>query len=288
MQAQRLPPQRQPAHVYRRRQAVAASVVLLVVLFVARLVSGGGGGDEEPVQAVAAETTTTTTPAAPPCREGDLPVAQDPINEWDSVIVDTERALSATFGPTDLVNVAEAGFPLGAAVRRIVLEDLRELREAAEANGTPLAVLAGYRSYQQQADLFARRIDQMGEIETRSRVAQPGNSEHQLGTAIDVADEGATDVDQSWATTPAGQWVAGNAHKYGFILSYPQAASERTCFDFEPWHLRYVGRERAAQVIASGRTLREVLYAIERDGAPPTTAVPGSSSSTTVVDADDT
>jgi zinc D-Ala-D-Ala carboxypeptidase len=288
MQAQRLPPRRQPAHVYRRRQAVAASVVLLVVLFVARLVSGGGGGDDEPVQAAAVETTTTTTPAAPPCREGDLPVAQDPINEWDSVIVDPERALPATFGPTDLVNVAEAGFPLGAAVRRIVLDDLRELREAAEANGTPLAVLVGYRSYQQQADLFARRTDQMGEIETRSRVAQPGHSEHQLGTAIDVADEGATDVDQTWAATPAGQWVAGNAHKYGFVLSYPQGAPERTCFDFEPWHLRYVGRERAAQVIASGRTLREVLYAIERDGTPPTTAVPGSSSSTTVVDDDDT
>jgi zinc D-Ala-D-Ala carboxypeptidase len=284
MQAQRLPPRRQPAHVYRRRQAVAASAVLLVVLFVARLVSGGGGGDDEPVQAVAAETTTTTTPAAPACREGDLPVTQDPINEWDSVIVDPERILPATFGPTDLVNVAEAGFPLGAAVRRIVLDDLRELREAAEENGTPLAVLVGYRSYQQQADLFARRIDQMGEIETRERVAPPGHSEHQLGTAIDVADEGATDVDQSWAGTPAGQWVAGNAHKYGFILSYPQGASERTCFDFEPWHLRYVGRERAAQVIASGRTLREVLYAIERDGSPPTTAAPGSSSSTTVVD----
>src|SRR3546814_11900599 len=92
----------------------------------------------------------------------------------------------------------------------------------------------------------------MGASEAGSRVARPGHSEHQLGTTIDVTDEGATDVDQSWGASPAGQWVASNAHKFGFLLSYPSNDQPRTCYDYEPWHLRYVGREQAADVIASG------------------------------------
>jgi zinc D-Ala-D-Ala carboxypeptidase len=270
-------PRRQPAHIYRRRRAVAATAVLLLVAGVVQLAGGGGGGggsDGEQVDAAAPDTTTTTSPAAPPCVEGDAPVRQDPLQEWATVIVDTDRALPADFAPNDLVNVADAGFPLGAAVRAIVMDDLRELREAAEANGTPIGVIAGYRSHQQQADLFNRRTEQLGDAETRSRVARPGHSEHQLGTTVDVGDEGATDVDQTWGATPAGQWIAANAHKYGWVLSYPVGAADRTCYDYEPWHLRYIGRERAAQLLDSGRTLREFLYALERDGTPPTTAPP--------------
>jgi D-alanyl-D-alanine carboxypeptidase len=263
---------------------MVATAAVLVSAGSLRLLGVGGGGDAEVLgvadqagtaTTVTTATTATTTPAAPPCREGSIPVVQDPLAEWDTVIVDTERALPASFAPDDLVNVADAGFPLGAAVRAVAIDDLRALREAAQANGTPLGILAGYRSYQRQAELLVRRSEQMGEAPVRTRVARPGHSEHQLGTAIDVTDEGATDVDQAWGATPAGQWVADNAHKFGWVLSYPQGAAERTCYDYEPWHLRYIGRERAAQLMHSGRTLREFLYALERDGVPPTTAPPG-------------
>ncbi len=70
-------------------------------------------------------------------------------------------------------------------------------------------------------------------------------------------------MDQSWGASPAGQWVATNAHKYGFLLSYPPEASSRTCYDYEPWHLRYVGREVAADVIQSGLSLREHLWRLD-------------------------
>ena len=104
------------------------------------------------------------------------------------------------------------------------------------------------------------RPRELGDAEAGSRVARPGHSEHQLGTTIDVTSEGDQDVDQSWGTTPAGQWVATNAHEYGFLLSYPPDASDRTCYDYEPWHLRYVGRELASDVIESGLSLREYLW----------------------------
>lgn len=151
------------------------------------------------------------------------------------------------------------------------MDDLSALREAAYANGTPLSVLAAFRSYAQQVDLFERRVDEMGASEAGSRVARPGHSEHQLGTTVDVTDEGATDVDQSWGASPTGQWVSSHAHEFGFLISYPAGAEDRTCYDFEPWHLRYVGRDLAAAVIDSGLTLREHLYAQSLLAAPTTT-----------------
>jgi D-alanyl-D-alanine carboxypeptidase len=260
---------RQAEHVYRVRRAIAATIFVLVLYGLWRLVSSFTADEETAPPPTTAPTTTTTLPPPPDCAEGDVVVAQDPDEAWSTIMIDTERSLPPDYGPGDLRNIADAGFPLtdGQAVRALVVEDLSALREAAADNGTPLGILASYRSYVQQADLYERRIDELGASEAGSRVARPGHSEHQLGTTIDVTDEGATDVDQSWGASPAGQWVASNAHKFGFLLSYPSNAQPRTCYDFEPWHLRYVGREQAAAVIESGLTLREYLWDLEQQAA---------------------
>jgi zinc D-Ala-D-Ala carboxypeptidase len=249
--------------VYRVRRALAATVLVLVgfaLLNVAGVVGSDGGDGAAPT--TTSETTTTTIPPLPACVEVDVVVPNDPATEWDTVLVDTGRALGEGYSPNDLHNIADAGFPFtdGLAVRELVLADLAALREAAAANGTPLSIIAAYRSHAQQADLYERRVDELGSSEAGSRVARPGHSEHQLGTTIDVTTEGETDVDQSWGATPHGQWVATHAHEYGFLLSYPLDGEDRTCYDYEPWHLRYVGRELASNVIDSGLTLREHLW----------------------------
>jgi D-alanyl-D-alanine carboxypeptidase len=254
---------REPAHVYRVRRALAATggvLLLFALLNLAGVVGGDGGDGAAPT--TTSETTTTTIPPLPACAEADVVVPNDPALEWDTVLIDTGRALGEGYSPNDLHNIADAGFPFtdGLAVRELVLADLDALREAAAANGTPLSILAAYRSYAQQADLYERRVDELGDSEAGSRVARPGHSEHQLGTTIDVTTEGETDVDQSWGATPHGQWVATHAHEYGFLLSYPLDGEDRTCYDYEPWHLRYVGRELASDIIDSGLTLREYLW----------------------------
>jgi D-alanyl-D-alanine carboxypeptidase len=268
------PPRRLPAHIYRVRRAVAATVLVLMVFGVLQLagVAGGGSDGDEAATTTTAPVTTTTIPDPPPCADGDVVIAEDPTASWATALVDTERSLPDRYVPPDLENISQAGFPFteGQALRGLVMPDLRALREAAAANGTPIGLLATFRSYAQQVDLYARRVDQMGSSEAGSRVARPGHSEHQLGTTLDVTDEGATDVDQAWAASPTGQWVASNAHEFGFLVSYPSGAEDRTCYDFEPWHLRYVGRELAAAVIDSGLTLREYLYAF----SPPAAAAP--------------
>jgi D-alanyl-D-alanine carboxypeptidase len=215
---------REPAQVYRLRRALAASAIVLLVFAGLNMVGavGSGDGDPEPDSTTTSETTTTTIPAVPACADADVVVPDDPAAAWATVLVDTARALPPAFGPNDLRNIADAGFPLtdGVAVRSLVVPDLDALRRAAAANGTPLSILAGYRSHAQQAELYERRVEELGDAEAGSRVARPGHSEHQLGTTIDVTTEGDADVDQSWGATPTGQWVATNAHKYGFLLSY--------------------------------------------------------------------
>lgn len=276
---------RQSAHVYRVRRAIAATVFVLVVFGVLQLTGlAGGDGDESAATTTTSSTTTTTVPAPPACAEGDVITADNPVTGWATILVDTERAIPDWYRPQDLQNISEGGFPFtpGLALRGIVMADLDALREGAAANGTPISIIAGYRSYAQQADLFARRVDEMGSSEAGSRVARPGHSEHQLGTTLDVTDEGATDVDQSWGASPAGQWIASHAHEYGFIISYPAGAESRTCYDFEPWHLRYVGRDVAAAVIDSGLTLREYFWAYAPPaGAASTTPAPADAATPT-------
>lgn len=274
--------------VYRVRRAVAASLALVLLFAATRLLGFGGGGDSaDAVTTTTVASTTTTIPPPPACADGDVHVDQDPTEAWQTILVDTTRAIPSTYNPPDLHNIADAGFPLteGMAVRELALEDLNALRQAAAANSTPISIVAAYRSFQHQADLYERRTEELGASEAGSRVARPGHSEHQLGTTIDVTSQGLTDVDQSWGATPTAQWVATNAYRYGFILSYPQGAQARTCYDYEPWHLRYVGRDMAADVIKSGLTLREYLWQLDPH-EPSAAATSTTTTTSTTVTAD--
>ena len=269
------PRRRHPAQVYRLRRALAASAVVIVGAVGWQAVGGDGG--EEAAPTTTSSSTTTTLPPVPACADGEEVTGKDPKQAWATILVDTTRSLPGTYGPPDLHNISDAGFPFteGQALRGFVMADLSALREAAAANGTPIGILASYRSFPTQVDLFNRRVDQLGASEAGSRVARPGHSEHQLGTTIDISEAGATDVDQSFGASPTGQWIASNAHKFGFILSYPAGASAKTCYDFEPWHLRYVGRDEAAAIIDAGITLREFLWNLEQQAVAATaTTVP--------------
>jgi D-alanyl-D-alanine carboxypeptidase len=274
---------RPSAQEYRLRRAGAATLLILL-LFVGYQAAGGGKGHRSAAATTTTSSTTTTAaPKTPACTTGDVPTQQDPKQAWATVLVDTNVALPATYGPPDLHNIADAGFPLtdGLTMRSFVMPDLAELRKAALANGTPIKILAAYRSYANQQALYAKRVGQVGNSETGSRAARPGHSEHQLGTAVDVTSAALTDVDGTWGATPTGQWIASNAYKYGFVLSYPADASKGTCSDFEPWHLRYVGRAEAAAVISAGVSLREYLYDLQLHGGSTTPSTTAATSSTT-------
>ena len=162
--------------------------------------------------------------------------------------------------PPDLVPASRAGIAGGGSVRRIALRDLRALANAAAANGTPLSNVSSYRSYRQQRILFNGYVNDYGYDEATTFSARPGHSEHQLGLTFDFTAPGDTGLTSNWEVTPTGGWMARNAWKFGWVMSYPKGKTDVTCFTYEPWHYRYVGREVAAEINESGLTTREYLW----------------------------
>jgi D-alanyl-D-alanine carboxypeptidase len=198
------------------------------------------------VPAARAAAPGSTLPA---CSVGEVTTTLTSYADWRSVIVDTRLALPHSYSPPDLVSTGLAGINRDQRVRAIAIPDLRAMATAARKAGFRLLVDSGYRSYAQQAALYRHYVAKLGVTQARLRAARPGHSEHQLGTAIDLAWEPGT-----WL------WAKANSWRYGWILSYPYSQTPVSCYRSEPWHLRFVGRTRAAAVHASQMVLRAWLW----------------------------
>jgi len=212
---------------------------------------------------VLVSATTSPEPARslPACRYADEPAAHTRYDDWQRTIVDTISRLPKGYVPPDLVAVARAGLTGGGSIRLIAIADLRALTEAARKAGVRLAVESAYRSEARQRGTFAAWVRTSGAVEARRFSARAGHSEHQLGTAIDFkAAGGGSPWTPAFARSRHAGWLAANAWRYGWILSYPAGAQAETCYGAEAWHYRYVGREVAAEAHASGMTLRAWLW----------------------------
>ena len=228
--------------------------------------SGDGSASPPSSSPTATATEQTHVDELPACSVGDDLASDVGYDDWATTLLDTALRLPEGYAPPDLVSVGQAGFgEANLTVRRIVVDDLADLREAAEDANQPIDIIAAYRSFAQQRRLFEARVDQFGLAKAYAHVAAAGHSEHQLGTTIDFSPPDADDVDESFGQTATGRWLAENAYRFGFVQSYPKGGSNLTCYGYEPWHFRYVGPQHAERVHASGLTLRQFLWR-ERHG----------------------
>lgn len=162
------------------------------------------------------------------------------------------------YEPADLVTLPDHLSRKNRRVRREVADALELMAQAAQADGVKINVDSGYRSFDTQHGLFYRYAGRDGIFEAEMYSARPGQSEHQLGTAVDF---GGTSKDYSsgFFGTAQGTWLFHNAHNFGFALSYPKNSTDITGYIYEPWHYRYVGGEVAQEWKKSGLTLIEFL-----------------------------
>ena len=109
----------------------------------------------------------------------------------------------------------------------------------------------GYRSYQTQVNLYKRWVNTLGYNEAERVSARAGYSEHQTGYAFDVVDEQNT-LDSDMGDRLSGKWLNNNAYKYGFIIRYVKDKEQITGYAYEPWHVRYVGKELAKKLYNNG------------------------------------
>jgi zinc D-Ala-D-Ala carboxypeptidase len=159
-------------------------------------------------------------------------------------LVDKKHPLPANFEPADLVSLND--YPVSVSrkdlrLRTAIMEAVLQLDAAAKAEDVSLLFSSAYRSYAYQETLFARYSSQIGEAEASRVSARAGTSQHQLGTAIDFGS-----IDDSFASTKAGIWMAANAGRYGFSLSFPQGMEAVTGYVWESWHYRYITKPGAS------------------------------------------
>jgi D-alanyl-D-alanine carboxypeptidase len=220
----------------------------------------------------------------PSCDLGDVYTVPRGYDDWSVTLVDRLLRVEADYVPPDLVHVSKAGIPGGGHIRAVAVEDTRAMAKAAKAAGAPIGVWSAYRSYKAQVQIFTGYANQYSFENAITYSQRPGHSEHQLGLGVDfMSAGGGNPLPGDWGKTPAGSWMRKNSWKYGWVISYPRGDggtrwNDRTCFRYEPWHYRYLGRDVAAKVHRSGLTIREYLWTshtmLDRNGKPVATPTP--------------
>lgn len=182
-------------------------------------------------------------------------------------LVNKEYHLTENDIPDDLVTVeVDTVFDNEEAnsLREVAANALEEMFAAAAEDGYKLYARSGYRSYQTQVWVFENNVDKHGEEKAATFSARPGQSEHQTGLVMDVTSENVDfQLIEEFGETDEGIWVAENAHHFGYIVRYPKGKEDITQYIYEPWHLRYIGKDLAELVYDSGLTYEEF---IEKEG----------------------
>lgn len=181
-------------------------------------------------------------------------------NDWKIILVNKQHPI-----PDDYE------FPLGTIRGSMrcderVISPLLEMMKAADNDGVTLIICSPYRDMDRQTMLFNNKVDKymkagMSYMEAFNYASQavtvPGSSEHQIGLAIDIITDNYTSLDEGFADTAAGKWLAENSYKFGFVLRYPEGKENITSIEFEPWHFRYVGVDAATVMAENDMCLEE-------------------------------
>lgn len=190
--------------------------------------------------------TTAATTAAPAATTVTTARIQQYVEKRDGVtyingilVANKSYGLPATYAP-GMNQTASAAF--------------NDLAAAASKEGLSIRFTSGYRSYKAQEELYNAYVARDGQTAADRYSARPGHSEHQTGLAIDV-----NSVDKTFIDTPEAKWLEKHAHEFGFIIRYPKGKESITGYQYEPWHIRFVGVQTATKIYESGLCLEEYL-----------------------------
>ena len=117
----------------------------------------------------------------------------------------------------------------------------------ATAKGLIIYISSGYRSYNYQVNVYNRYVQSDGAAKADTYSSRPGNSEHQTGLCFDL-----NTIEDSFQYTNEGKWINDNCYKYGFCIRFPKGKDSATGYQYESWHLRYVGVDLATKLYNNG------------------------------------
>ncbi|RYL94396.1 D-alanyl-D-alanine carboxypeptidase family protein [Sporolactobacillus sp. THM7-4] len=148
-------------------------------------------------------------------------------------------------------------------MRKVAADALEKMFAAAKKDGISLAGVSAYRSFALQTVLFNNYARQDGVKKALTYCASPGTSEHETGLAIDVSGtSGMYAATEAFAKTAQAKWLAEHAQNYGFIIRYPKGKEKVTGYEYEAWHIRYVGVQAAKTITKNKLALEEYLRVV--------------------------
>lgn len=151
----------------------------------------------------------------------------------------------------------------GQKVDERIYPDLQKMFDNMRAENYSPYVREGYRTAAEQKEILTDTIAEhikngstpiAAYNQARNTVAAVGNSEHQLGLAVDI--NPISGSANEWGVYP---WLAEHSWEYGFILRYPEGKTDITGISYEPWHFRYVGKTAAMEIHFNNLTLEEYI-----------------------------
>lgn len=204
----------------------------------------------------------TTTPKKVEKKEEkpktDLP--QVSTKDWNLVLINRDNKL-AELNP-QLVDVEEI------KVDSRIAEQTKQFLAAARAIAPEESLISGYRSVEEQTEIYNERVAQLeatglpheeAEHQAQTQVQIPGASEHQTGLAIDMSAP-------NGQSEEVAQQIIALAPQYGFVLRYPEGKNAITGVDYENWHFRYVGVENAQYMAKHQLVLEEYIQKLKEAG----------------------
>lgn len=181
---------------------------------------------------------------------------QEKHDEWNLMLINSDHPLPKSYS-VELTTLSN-----GTKVDKRIYPELQQMFSDARKQGINPTVREGYRTWDEQKDIMDSRIERyisqgfkksIAKAKAENEVAKPGTSEHESGLAVDI------NACENSSSEDVYQWLAENAHKYGFILRYPSGKEKITGIEYEPWHYRYVGKADAEKIYCENLTLEEYL-----------------------------
>lgn len=186
------------------------------------------------------------------------------IDDWRLVLVNSKNPLPENFNP-ELVYIDKTR-----QVDKRIANELSKMIQAMRNSGiNNIWVQSAYRSIEYQKDLYNNKINEYlqygisieeAERLTSEYINKPGESEHNLGLAVDF-----NNVNDDFKNSKAFKWLGENAKDYGFIMRYPEEKKEITGVEYETWHWRYVGKEHAYKMEELKMCLEEYIEYLKKN-----------------------
>ncbi|MGX4686708.1 M15 family metallopeptidase [Vagococcus sp. JNUCC 83] len=192
------------------------------------------------------------------------------VTDWDLILVNKDNKIEKE--PTSLKEL-----PNGEKIDSRIFSAFNELVDAANKENYKIITISGYRSVAEQTAIVNRDIasyksqglsDEEAKKKAMEYLTEPGLSEHHTGLAIDILEQDwynqGNMLEGEFGDTPAGKWIEAHSCDYGFIVRYEKGKEKITGINYEPWHIRYVGKANALYMKKHNLSLEEYVEMIKK------------------------